>query len=194
MAHQMAQELHHLRTSNGAGKEPKVEIPPGHSRHRLQRLPVCGELLILGKSVIRHTQAGRRGHHGFTGNCYDRGVTHGGTRLDSRTVIWAAGVAASPLGKALGASADVRLDRAGRVIVNQDLSVADANGVFAIGDLASILSGGKPVPGLSPSAMQEGRYAAKNILRLIRGEPTLPFRYRDKGTFPCLSGRSANGN
>ncbi|MGC2444414.1 NAD(P)/FAD-dependent oxidoreductase [Candidatus Binatus sp.] len=121
----------------------------------------------------------------------DRGVTHGGTRLDSRTVIWAAGVAASPLGKALGATTEVTLDRAGRVIVNQDLSVAGADGVFVIGDLASIKSDGKPVPGLSPAAMQEGRHAAKNILRLIRGEPTIPFRYRDKGTLATIGKAAA---
>src|SRR6202451_2276265 len=72
----------------------------------------------------------------------DRGVTHGGVRLDSRTAIWAAGVAASPLGKALGAVREVKLDRAGRVIVNQDLSVPGADDVFVIGDLASISSGG----------------------------------------------------
>lgn len=119
----------------------------------------------------------------------DRGVTHGGARLDSRTVIWAAGVAASPLGKALGA--EVKLDRAGRVIVNQDLSVAGADGVFVIGDLASISSGGKPVPGLSPAAMQEGRQAARNIVRSIRGEPTLPFRYRDKGTLATIGKAAA---
>ena len=119
----------------------------------------------------------------------DRGVVHGGTRLDSRTVIWAAGVAASPLGKTLGA--DVKLDRAGRVIVNQDLSVPGADGVFVIGDLASIKSDGKPVPGLSPAAMQEGRHAAKNIVRLIRGEPTLPFHYRDKGTLATIGKAAA---
>jgi NADH:quinone reductase (non-electrogenic) len=119
----------------------------------------------------------------------DRGVSHGGTRLDSRTVIWAAGVAASPLGKALGA--DVKLDRAGRVIVNQDLSVPGADSVFVIGDLASIKSDGKPVPGLSPAAMQEGRHAAKNIVRSIRGEPTLPFHYRDKGTLATIGKAAA---
>ncbi len=119
----------------------------------------------------------------------DRGVTHGGARLDSRTVIWAAGVAASPLGKGLGA--DVKLDRAGRVIVNQDLSVPGAEGVFVIGDLASIKSDGKPVPGLSPAAMQEGRHAAKNIMRSIRGEPTLPFHYRDKGTLATIGKAAA---
>jgi NADH:ubiquinone reductase (H+-translocating) len=120
----------------------------------------------------------------------DRGVTHGGVRLDSRTVIWAAGVAASPLGKALGAAKEVKLDRAGRVIVNQDLSVPGADDVFVIGDLASISSDGKPVPGLSPAAMQEGRHAAKNVVRLIRGEPTIPFHYRDKGTMATI-GRAA---
>jgi NADH dehydrogenase len=119
----------------------------------------------------------------------DRGVTHGGVRLDSRTVIWAAGVAASPLGKALGAG--VNLDRAGRVIVNQDLSVASADGVFVIGDLASISSDGKPVPGLSPAAMQEGRHAAKNIMRTIRGVPTIPFHYRDKGTLATIGKAAA---
>jgi len=75
----------------------------------------------------------------------DRGVMHVGGRIPTRTVIWAAGVAASPLGKSLG----VPLDRAGRVIVHPDLSVPGAPDVFVIGDLASILkSDGKPVPGL----------------------------------------------
>ncbi len=119
----------------------------------------------------------------------DRGVMHGGKRLDSRTVIWAAGVAASPLGKGLGT--EVKLDRAGRVIVNQDLSVAGADGVFVIGDLASISSDGKPVPGLSPAALQEGQHAAKNIMRSIRSEPTLPFRYRDKGTLATIGKAAA---
>ena len=114
----------------------------------------------------------------------DRGVMHGGTRLESRTVIWAAGVAASELGKTLGAS--VKLDRAGRVIVNQDLSVPGADRVFVIGDLASISSDGKPVPGLAPAAMQEGRHVARNVARLIRGEPTIPFHYRDKGTLATI--------
>jgi NADH:ubiquinone reductase (H+-translocating) len=119
----------------------------------------------------------------------DRGVTHGGTRIESRTVIWAAGVAASELGKALGAG--VKLDRAGRVIVNQDLSVPGVDDVFVIGDLASISSDGKPVPGLSPAALQEGRHAAKNIMRLTRGEPTLPFRYFDKGAMATIGKAAA---
>ena len=123
-------------------------------------------------------------------NIEDRGVTHGGTRTESRTVIWAAGVAASELGKSLGAE----LDRAGRVIVNQDLTVPGAEGVFVIGDLAAIQSDGKPVPGLSPAAMQEGRHAAKNLVRIIRGEPTLPFRYWDKGTLATIGRAAAVGD
>ncbi len=120
----------------------------------------------------------------------DRGVTHGGTRTESRTVIWAAGVAASELGKSLGAE----LDRAGRVIVNQDLTVPGAEGVLVIGDLASINSDGKPVPGLSPAAMQEGRHAAKNLARILRGEPTLPFRYWGKGTLATIGKAAAVGD
>ena len=121
----------------------------------------------------------------------DRGVTHGGIRLESRTVIWAAGVAASPMGKALVATTNAKLDRAGRVLVNQDLSVPGAECVFVIGDLASIKSDGNPVPGLAPAAMQEGRHAAKNVERLIRGEPTLPFHYRDKGTLATIGKAAA---
>jgi NADH:quinone reductase (non-electrogenic) len=120
----------------------------------------------------------------------DRGVTRGGIRTESRTVIWAAGVAASELGKSLGAE----FDRAGRVIVNQDLSVKGADGVFVIGDLAAIKSDGKPVPGLSPAAMQEGRHAAKNLVRIIRGEPTIPFRYWDKGTLATIGRAAAVGD
>src|SRR5262249_20343124 len=107
-----------------------------------------------------------------------------------RTAIWAAGVAASPLGRTIGAETD----RSGRVIVNQDLSVPNSNGVFVAGDLASIQSEGKPVPGLSPAAMQEGRHAARNALHLIRGEATEPFHYRDKGTIATIGRAAAVGD
>ena len=117
----------------------------------------------------------------------DRGVMHVGGRIPTRTVIWAAGVAASPLGKSLG----VPLDRAGRVIVNPDLSVPGAPDVFVIGDLASILKAdGKSVPGLAPAAMQEGRHAARNVVHAIRGESSEPFGYIDKGTLATI-GRGA---
>jgi NADH dehydrogenase len=117
----------------------------------------------------------------------DRGVTHVGGLIPTRTVIWAAGVAASSLGKSLG----VPLDRVGRVIVNPDLSVPGAPEVFVIGDLALILgSDGRPVPGLAPAAMQEGRHAARNVIRAIRGERLKPFGYIDKGTLATI-GRGA---
>src|SRR5260370_41130577 len=94
------------------------------------------------------------------------------------------------LGKSLAAA----LDRAGRVIVDPDLTVPGAEGVFVIGDRAYIKSDGRPVPGLSPAAMQEGRHAAKNLVRIIRAEPTLPFRYWDKGTLATIGKAAAVGD
>jgi NADH:ubiquinone reductase (H+-translocating) len=115
------------------------------------------------------------------------GVTHARGRIPARTVLWAAGVAASPIGKSLG----VPVDRAGRVIVNADLSVPGAAEVFVIGDLASVKqSDGKPVPGLAPAAMQMGRHAARNVARVIGGEASESFRYIDKGTLATI-GRGA---
>jgi NADH dehydrogenase len=116
----------------------------------------------------------------------DAGVCVGGERLASHAVMWAAGVQASPLGRALGAP----LDRAGRVKVLPDLSVPGAPGLFVIGDLAAVESDGKPVPGVAPAAIQEGRHTAANIERLVRGQPTRPFRYRDKGSIATI-GRAA---
>ena len=114
------------------------------------------------------------------------GVSIGAERLAARTVIWAAGVAASPLGKSLG----VTLDRAGRVPVGADLSLPQHPEVVVIGDLAAATSEGKPVPGISPAAKQMGRYAAKCILQRMRGEPSKPFRYIDYGQLATI-GRNA---
>jgi NADH:ubiquinone reductase (H+-translocating) len=72
------------------------------------------------------------------------------------------------------------------VIVNQDLSVPEAPEVFGIGDLAAVVSAGKPVPGVAPAAAQEGYHAARNIIRAIRGEAVKPFRYHDKGTLASI--------
>ncbi len=115
------------------------------------------------------------------------GVTAGGEHIQSRCVIWAAGVAASPLAGTLG----VPLDRAGRVIVKDDLTVPGAQQVFVIGDLAAMKKkDGKPVPGVAPAAIQAGRHTARNIERMIRGEPPAPFRYVDKGSLATI-GRNA---
>ncbi|HUL59824.1 MAG TPA: NAD(P)/FAD-dependent oxidoreductase [Anaeromyxobacteraceae bacterium] len=108
-------------------------------------------------------------------------------RIEARTVLWGAGVAASPLGRALG----VPLDRAGRVQVTPDLSVPGHPEIFAVGDLAATpQQGGGIVPGVAPAALQEGRRAAANALLFLRGRPTRPFRYRDRGTLATI-GRGA---
>jgi NADH dehydrogenase len=114
-------------------------------------------------------------------------TAHGEERLPAKTVIWAAGVAASPLGKALG----VPLDRAGRVPVAPDLSVEAHPDIFVIGDLAAATSDGKPVPGVSPAAKQMGRTAARNILHRMKGEETETFRYRDYGSLATIGRKAA---
>lgn len=114
------------------------------------------------------------------------GVTMGNDRLDARTIIWAAGVASSPLGRALGAP----LDRAGRVLVEPDLSVPGHPEIYVAGDLAAVTSGGKPVPGIAPAAKQMGRHAARNVIRSLKDWKTEPFRYRDYGQLATI-GRAA---
>ncbi len=113
-------------------------------------------------------------------------VTVGGERIATRTVLWAAGVSASKLGRVLG----VPLDPAGRVIVEPDLSIPGHPEVFVIGDLASLTNEGKLVPGVAPAAIQEATHTAKNILRALQGKPSVPFRYNDKGSLATI-GRSA---
>ena len=116
-------------------------------------------------------------------------------RIESRCVIWAAGVAASPLGRQLAQSTGAQLDRAGRVLVQPDLSLPGHPEISVIGDLAAAYShaAGRqplPVPGVSPGAKQMGRTAADNILRRLAGQPTLAFRYRDYGNLATI-GRNA---
>jgi NADH dehydrogenase len=115
-----------------------------------------------------------------------RGVQLGNDRLEANTVIWCAGVAATPIGATLG----VPLDRSGRVIVEADLSVPGHPEVQVVGDLALLASHQPPVPGVAPAAKQMGRHAARNILRSLAQEPALPFRYRDYGQLATI-GRSA---
>jgi NADH dehydrogenase len=113
-------------------------------------------------------------------------VQLGGERIDARTVLWAAGVRASPLAQALSA----KLDRAGRVCVEPDLSIAGHPEVFVLGDLASVAVDAKTVPGVAPAAMQEGRYVGKLLRARARGETIAPFRYQDKGSLATI-GRAA---
>jgi NADH dehydrogenase len=107
--------------------------------------------------------------------------------------LWATGVAASPLGKALAAQIKgVKVDRAGRVTISADLSLPGRPEIFVIGDLSSLKdASGKPVPGLGSAALQEGKAAAANILRDLQGKQRLPFRYLDKGTMATIGRRRA---
>ncbi len=111
------------------------------------------------------------------------GVIVAGERIASKTVIWTAGVAPSPAGTWL----KVETDRAGRVRVQKDLTVAGHPEIFVVGDTASLDEDGKPLPGVAQVAMQQGRYAGRLIHQRVVGEPPLPpFRYFDKGTMAVV--------
>jgi NADH dehydrogenase len=114
------------------------------------------------------------------------GVCIGAERVHARTVLWAAGVAASPLARTLG----VPLDRAGRVIVDPELTLPGRDDVYVIGDLAHVEEDGGLVPGLAPAAMQQGQHAARNIQATLEGRPRQPFHYVDKGMLSTI-GRGA---
>lgn len=117
-------------------------------------------------------------------------------RLDSACTVWAAGVAASPLGRVLAQATGCAVDRAGRVVVSPDLSLPGHPAISVIGDLAAAQSHVKgrepgPVPGVSPAAKQMGRTAAHNLLARLVGRPTEAFRYRDYGNLATLGRHSA---
>jgi NADH dehydrogenase len=131
-------------------------------------------------------QLERLGVEVLTGNAVTdvdaNGIAIGDRRIVARTVLWAAGVAASKLGAALGAP----LDRAGRVQVNPDLSVPGAANIFVAGDLAALVQDGNPVPGVAPAAKQMGAYVARVIAARISGRTMPPFRYRDDGALATI--------
>jgi NADH dehydrogenase len=141
---------------------------PERAREQLERLGVA---VWTGKKVTA-VDAG--------------GVWMGPERIEARTVLWAAGVAASPLARSLG----VPLTRRGQVAVEPTLAVPGFPEAFVIGDLAEVKSNGHVVPGIAPAAMQMGRCAARNILRSIAGEPAVEFHYHDRGTMATI-GRMA---
>jgi NADH:ubiquinone reductase (H+-translocating) len=115
------------------------------------------------------------------------GVQH---RIESRTVLWAAGVKASPLGRALAEATGAPLDNAGRVIVGPGLTVPGHEEIFVLGDLARVETDGKLVPGLCPAAIQMGQYAGRTIIARLKGKTVPPFRYWNKGTLATI-GRDA---
>jgi NADH dehydrogenase len=155
------------------GKERVLPTYPPHLSEKAAK-----QLKALGVEVMPNA---------VVTNVGDHEVCIGDTIIATRTVLWAAGVQASPLARGLG----VPLDRAGRVLVEPDLSVRGHPEVFVIGDLAAVINAdGSPVPGVAPAAIQEGTHTAKNIARMINGQPVLPFRYRDKGSLATI-GRAA---
>ncbi len=113
----------------------------------------------------------------------EQGVVAGGNRIPSATVLWTAGVAASPLPKMLGG----KTDRAGRALVGPALNVVEAPGVFVVGDAASVMQKGHPVPGVAQAAIQQGRYVGRLIAKELKGRKVKrPFRYFDKGNMAVV--------
>jgi NADH:ubiquinone reductase (H+-translocating) len=112
-------------------------------------------------------------------------------RIEAHTVLWAAGVQASPLGRLLADATGARVDGAGRVFVESDLTVPGHPEIFVLGDLAHVENDGKLVPGLCPAAIQMGQYAARVLRNRVAGKGTPPFRYWNKGTLATIGRHAA---
>src|SRR5262245_46001882 len=118
----------------------------------------------------------------------DKGVIAGGSRIPSATVVWTAGVAASPIPKMLG----TKTDRAGRAVVDPFLKVVGAPGVFVVGDAASVMQEEHPVPGVAQAAIQEGQYVGRLIAKELKGQKIVqPFSYFDKGNMAVVGKKYA---
>jgi NADH dehydrogenase len=124
----------------------------------------------------------------------ENGVTleseRGQEYIHAKTVLWAAGVTATPFGRVIAERTGVQLDRGGRVIVQPDLTVPGHSEIFVIGDLAHVEQDGAMLPGVAPVAMQQGRYVARTIQTRLAGKPMKPFHYFDKGSLAVI-GRGA---
>jgi len=141
---------------------------PSLSRKAARRLAKLGVKVLTGVKVDRVDA---------------QGVIAGGERIPSATVLWTAGVAASPIVQLLG----VKTDRAGRALVEPFLNLPGEPTIFVVGDAASIQQDGRPVPGVAQAAIQQGRYVGRLISDQIRGrEPKRAFRYRDKGNMAVV--------
>jgi NADH dehydrogenase len=155
-----------------AGPSILPTFPPSLQRSARRALERLGVEVIEGRPVTSIAEGA---------------VEIGGQRVAAGTILWAAGVQASSLGRFFGGE----MDRAGRVVVNPDLSVPGHPEIFIAGDLALFThQTGKPLPGVAQAAKQLGKHAARNALRRLRGEPTYPFRYRDPGNLATI-GRNA---
>ena len=146
-------------------------------------LPTFAE--VLSRRVTRRlTKLGVKVMTGVKVETVDeQGVVAGGSRIPSATVLWTAGVAASPIPKMLG----TKTDRAGRALVDPFLKVVDAPGVFVVGDAASLMQNEHPVPGVAQAAIQEGNYVGRLIAKELKGRKVRrPFRYFDKGNMAVV--------
>jgi NADH:ubiquinone reductase (H+-translocating) len=156
-----------------AGSRVLAGFPDDLSAYAQRSLESLGVEVVLGKAVTE---------------CSADGVVYGGERLQAKTLIWAAGVRASPAAEWLGASAD----RAGRLQVEPDLTVPGHPDIFAIGDTIVIAGpDGKPVPGIAPAAKQQGGYVAGMIRARLRGSRLPPFRYSHAGSLAQIGKRKA---
>jgi NADH dehydrogenase len=167
-------------------------MPPSLSQRALEQLQRLGVQVRLNAKVTAIDATGIEVETPFS----EGGAGTGKHRIPCHCVIWAAGVAASPLGRLLAAATGAEVDRAGRVKVEPDLSLAGYPQISVVGDLAAAMSHApgkppKPVPGVSPAAKQMGRQAAANVMRRIAGEPTRPFRYADYGNLATIGRNSA---
>lgn len=165
------------RTAKVVLIEAGPRILPGFmktlSEYALRALNSLGVEVLLGQPVSR---------------CDERGVEIGGGLLPAQTILWAAGVAASPAGEWLRTP----VDRAGRVLVKRDLTVPGDENIFVIGDTAYVETNGRPVPGVAPAAKQEGSYVAATIRARIRGQQSdAPFAYKDAGSLATIGKRAA---
>jgi len=150
------------------GKRVLPSFSESLARKAAARLPKLGVKVVTG-AMVEHID--------------ERGVTVGGKRIESGTVLWTAGVAPSPLVKMLG----VATDRAGRASVSPQLNLPDNRRVFVVGDTATLLQDGKPLPGVAQVAIQQGRYVGRLITQEISGgKPPRPFRYFDKGNMAVV--------
>jgi NADH dehydrogenase len=156
-----------------AGPRVLAGFPDDLSAYARRALESIGVVVMLGQAVTE---------------CTADSVVFGGNRLDTKTIIWAAGVRASPAAEWLGAPAD----RAGRLQVLPDLTVPDHPDIFAIGDTVTINGpDGKPVPGIAPAAKQQGRYVADAIRARLSGSALSPFHYQHAGSLAQIGKRKA---
>jgi NADH:ubiquinone reductase (H+-translocating) len=147
----------------------------------------AASLQRLGVTIRTQTRVTQVDEDGVT--VQQDGITE---RIPSKTVLWAAGVQASPMGKVLAERVGATLDRAGRVMVDADLSVPGYSNIFVVGDLANFShQGDAPLPGVAPVATQEGKYVAQKILAQIEGNAIAPFTYKDVGSLAVIGQNAA---